>query len=263
MESAVPDIRELLAGHRALLDEARSAGAPVGDDLDELAARWAALGCSSADVAAWLKARCASPAAAELLGNLSVSLAAAARPARAVGLSDTLAFLVAAGRLTDPAGILVAAGVSTLLLDEPTARRRDAGDNRAVELAMAATTALRELALLLDEPVAPAAVNELAYRLVETIRYTAMGVEKLGTRSIGPSADYLEYNPPNASGSDRDGARDLAARLEAFSVGGYQLYRRGREDFFGYEAFNPSGFTIRMAIKDGRRVAEVLDDPEQ
>ena len=95
-------------------------------------------------------------------------------------------------------------------------------------------------------------------RLVETIRYASMGLERLGTRSIGPRADYLRHDPPSTTDRERAGARDLAVRLEALGLAGFGLYRRGREDLFGFEAFNPAGFGLRIALKDGRRVEDAL-----
>jgi len=259
---ALPEIRDVLDRHRALLAELSAAGAVRGD-VDALAERWADADFNAEGVELWCACRCPDPVAARLLSALCVPLEAVGRVVEHDGRHDTLGFQVATGQLSGPAEILVAAGVSTLLLDEPTALKLAAGQQRAVELARAAQAALEELSELLDSAVLPFTANDIAYATVDAIRHAAISIEKLGTRSVRPLADYLEYRPASPVAPDRDGAQDLAERLQAFGEAGHVLHRRGRDEFFGREEFNPSGFGIRAAMKDGRRLEEFLDEHER
>lgn len=174
----VDDIRSVLREHESLHAEAVGLGAPV-PSMDVLADEWAAPGFGPESVREWCRRRCLDPQTACAL--ITVGLGAHAEQVTTLGRGgpDTIAFKVMVGQLTLQ-GALVAAGVSTLLLDDESAL----GLQQRSDLAERVVADLRDLQVLqraLADTVTPAAAAAVIRELICAIAAAGQSLQRLST----------------------------------------------------------------------------------
>lgn len=174
---------------------------------------------------------------------------------RGDGPPDTIAFKLAAARIS-LADALVAANVSTLLItDEDALATADREAQVSAELAH--LDHIDSLGWHLQGRIHPSLANDVIYRLCRGVSHTAQALDAVAAGSFRAQADYLKWDRPLESEiSEGEGAKQLAERIANYAAQLQAIADEGRALFFGSAGFNPCGWDIRVATEDGEFPAE-------